>query len=742
MKKTVSILLIIFAISLLLLCSCNKDVITGDMIEYEENFDPNLPLLDSLTIDGGYSLDFSPKKRNYKINLPLGNPYVPNISATAPDGVEVKVYQAFIPLSSERGEAKIILSKDGYTNVYTLSFMKNENSGFVLSYDDRYLFTPQNNSGELLEFTFESSDNSIIDIEKSTGLMTVKKTSDIPVTLTAFSGNVEYETLTVTKTIPAKLDIFIIAGQSNAEGIGGNADESLKPVEGVVYSAETGSASMTSLSGGRAGFTPALGKKWNELTNRKVLMLQCAQTSTSINDWVPGGVLYSSMQTSLDSFIEKYKDENEYIISSLTLFWLQGEWDMAHNMDAETYEGNFLILHENLKNSYGMKYSCIIPTRSSRTGSSEESISLGLLTDLLPVRAAQYTLHRESGDIYFVSRLTESMSLSKGTMNDDNLNMSQTGYNMLGEDAANNYYRISSYSEDKKVTGIEVIAENGRSILEYGDIIRIPAGSKVRIAYLCIPFDVKGKIEVSFASDVCSIDKYGMIQADINAPSQSVEMYITCGEFTHINLIQIESASNKEVKYTKVEYEWSFNGNTNEKNEKNNLSRSILSPQEGGYEFKDDFLIKNDNTVDFTLDAPVRISSDFDWSIEWRGCLYSNSILLGQGYDTSEYIYLAPWSEALGRSVRFVAAGGVSFALSYGEYADKNNSINTWKIVYKSDTHALSLYMDNTLVSEITIQTFDITFTNMFGRYGSISVNQNFQGEVNWLKVTTYAESS
>ena len=82
------------------------------------------------------------------------------------------------------------------------------------------------------------------------------------------------------------LDLFVVAGQSNARGAGGDADLAPLPEPGVAY--------WASVRGSRAGLVdaasrpplngsawPAFAIRYHELTGRRVLLLQTAFGGTS-----------------------------------------------------------------------------------------------------------------------------------------------------------------------------------------------------------------------------------------------------------------------------------------------------------------------------------------------------------------------------------------------------------------------------------------------------------------------------
>ncbi len=736
MKKVMFWLLLSLLLPTLLLSACSSDGGEEDASSIvEENDVPEgAPRLTSLTLDGGYDFRFLPGKRTYQILLPEGNPYLPQVTASPEKGAEMTVEQAMLENGASSCEARVHLSKDGIETTYTVTFVKNRSSGFELAYDDRYRFSVEN--GEAV--SFESSDPTVIAVDAS-GLAVVKQVSDSPVTITGknSAGEIVGE-WTVNRTVKAVLDLFVIAGQSNAAGEGGNAEESVKPEEGTVYLADAQGTSMMSLSGGKSGFAAAFGQTWHQKTGRKVLFVQATATGRGADSWAPGGEIYAEMENDLDACVAMLKESPSYLLRSTACLFMQGEWDMAAGTDEVSYEKNVLLLRDALKSRYDIGGFGLIPARSWRMESDAESVALGIMSDMLPVRAAQYTLCREQSDILLLTRVSETASADNGLMQEDNMSFTQRGYNRIGQEAAETFIRWMSPDADKAVTSFTLLSENGRDALENGSELVLAPGSSYRLTPLCEPYYADIPELKLYVSDerLASVDRFGLLTIHQNAQPQTMTVKAVCGAFSVEVTVRIAEEEKVETHFTKVEYGWRFDGSLDEKEGLNSLTRSELSPSEGGYEFYDNSVfVKKDRSVDFELEKPIRLSSSFAWSIQWRGNLYGDSCLLGQNYDTAGYIYLAPWSDALGHAIRFVTEAGTSFLIPYGDFAEKNKEVCSWILSYDPDSRMVSLQMNDSIVSEVAAPSFDVTFTNLFGRYGSENANINFAGELDWLKI-------
>lgn len=99
------------------------------------------------------------------------------------------------------------------------------------------------------------------------------------------------------------LNIFLIIGQSNAYGtydVPEGRDEwdfrreqmkdAVLPKPGTVFCLDVdnvgGMGDIYDLSSGRPGFSPALGKRWYELTGERTVMLQTAVGGAPIESWL------------------------------------------------------------------------------------------------------------------------------------------------------------------------------------------------------------------------------------------------------------------------------------------------------------------------------------------------------------------------------------------------------------------------------------------------------------------------
>ena len=391
--------------------------------------------------------------------------------------------------------------------------------------------------------------------------------SDTAITIEAKNAaGTTVDTLVIDKIVKAPLNIFLITGQSNAYGsydipTGTNEaaftaqqlEHTLKPNPGTVLCTDvsnTGSIlrDMYDLSAGRSGFSPALGKTWYELTGEKTLMLQTAVGGSPIESWMkPEGEtrytynnaasnFYETTKKALEHALEKINASDScYELNRIHAYWLQGEtgmgntynpnkngagiggWDLgstAHILSSEEYYNMFMKNMEYFEKEFNVEFMGILLARATQGVSSAESLSLQLLTDLVPTRAAQYALHNTNGmKITMVSRVCDIARMESyadqtvegyGYMGCNNLHYNQIGHNANGVAAAMNSYYALSATENKKATDIEVIKANGRDRFAEGEQLQVSAGGTYQTAAMVLPMytDTPGiTYEVADTSD-------------------------------------------------------------------------------------------------------------------------------------------------------------------------------------------------------------------------------------------------
>lgn len=748
--------------------------------------DPTEPV--KFTVDGKETA-WEAGKKEMTVSIPDGHPRIPRIGAVASDkNAKVSVIQATMAPDASEAKAKITVTVGTKTGEYYVKMVKDKNQGITLQYDDRYTFVPSVKAGKGQTYTFASSDSSILSVTDA-GVITARAISSSPVIVTASLGGKVVGTLTVNRVDKAQICLFLITGQSNAAGSYddssvSNKDQSDKPAAGISYCIDVDKGScgaLYDLSRGRTGFAPSLGKRWYALTGEKTLMIQTAVSGSSIESWLKGGDSYGSRGNCYDNTLKayntifaKYSKHTNYEIIRTGAFWCQGEtgqvrewknggWS-TNNPKIQTssdYYSKFMQMYGDFKADMKIEFFSIMLVRALKQTVSAESTALALLTDLVPVRAAQYTINNTTDDTIFISsrlcdiaRKAESGSkyskeVGYGYMGSENVHYTQEGYNAQGIELANNTFARLSAVSDRSPKELEIIDSDGRTRISDGAVVKVEQNKGRQLAAIVLPLYTNAPqitFKITSGSDKCSVDKFGKVSFASTAAVGTRATLTVTSQSGLKKVITLELAKEQgsvtpvdEPTGQELVLQWDFNDLT-EMNSYSDLSLSSRSGS-GNYSFKDGNIVLPTRETDFTLAKPFRLAQNFDWSIEWRGMTGQSSALFGAEYSKNNFIYVAYKTASWDNPFRMVSSTGTTAMIPYGNYASKNAEMNTWKIDYKASTRTMTLYFLGDGKSSEVVGTYkwndDFTFniTNIFGRYGSASTVVCWNGEMDYVKV-------
>lgn len=656
--------------------------------------------LSTLTLDDdAYTLELKDGVLAYTVKLPAGRPNIPRVAATAADGVELEISQAVIPDSRNYGYATVkATDSENQSNTYSIRFEKDIAEGFVLQYDDRYTFAPNYTlqSGE--SFTFESNNESVVTVGED-GLMTAKAVSAEPVTVTAKVGDSVKDTLVIDRVEKAHINLFLVTGQSNAQGCYANSTANdaellaaqLANVEaigqdGIIYSYDFHPRSsntevyalrytlydMNTVA--KQGFQNSLGKKWYELSGEKVVFLQTAYSGAPIQSWLDtetqpeagkygGRNFYDDTQKAYADLIPLLADNYEIIRTAN--FWNQGGTAMAsiysHSLgnyinsgdegfdpsklmtDEEYYE-LFMLMHNDMKKDFGIEFCGIFLNRVTPGATSSENKALQSHTDMVPIRSAQYGLHNTVPEVSLVSRVGDYAKRTTwqdktdpgwGFVDSDNTHFTQIGYNERGRVAAEAAFEI--WLGDTAAESVEIVAQNGRDRLTAKDTIEIKEGEEYRLAGYALPMGAGAKTTLTSSNPaVASVDKYGVVTGHIGG-NAVITATTENGKTESVNVVVYK------VIQEEVTYHWDFNDLTSSMAD-NDLTVSAGSVYHGtdkNYTLTDGTykLVSGTTTYtrpDFTFENPITLNSESDWTIEWKGLFKSTSTLIGPAHTDYE----------------------------------------------------------------------------------------------------------
>ena len=689
------------------------------------------PRLTSLGVIG-HKIEFNTEVRYYEIELPAGNPNVPDVWATVVDGIELIVHQASFGKDALGTSAYIYLDNGEHQNSYEIRFIKNADKGIVLQYDDRYTFTPnyELKNGEFFIFKVEGEGGNVT--VDANGIVRAVGVSDMYALVNAYVNGKIVDSLAINRTEKATLDVFIVAGQGNAGGEGGNKEESIKTIPGTAYTAELNDRtnSMVDLAEGRQGFTPAFADKWYSFTSNKSLFVQTAISDISVEQWTAEGEAFKMAQNRITDFMNILNaEDSNYTVNKVVCFWLQGEWDIAQKMQSDEYVAYFTSFYDSLKTVVNFDMLSLIPVRSSLNyGESKHIIE--------PVCAAQYQLNNMYDDIRIMTLFPDQATVENGYVADGNLYYTQMGYNMLGQDIAMNMFNYYDASKGHNAGSIEVAYGLHDAVIKQGDVIKLKNDETLRTVAVALPlYSQNGRLEVKYDETLVKYEDGGVFSlAEENTEQKSAEIKFVCDNTELAFTIEFVKKDITEV-LEKTVYTWNFDSLETE-NQNNKLTLSERSAADG-YVLQDGILTSANRAVDFLLEKQVVLNSENNWSIEWKGLINDNGIILGGNYTTKGFIYLAPFASNMENSIRMVDDEGRTFYLKYGEYIEANRTECVWKIGYDKNKKEITLYANgNAIHKEQLDEKFTFTLTNLFGRYGSDRVNHCYTGSIDRLNIS------
>lgn len=390
--------------------------------------------LSTLTLDGGYTVDFAPDTFDYTVFLPAGRPRIPRIDAKAGDGCTVRIYNAALADDEADGYGYVSVAQDGENaTVYRIRFVRSASLGYVLQYDDVISFE-HGLSGNV---SF-SSDSAALSVSK-TGVITAKAVSDTPATVTATAPDGKTATLRVDRIIPAQLDIVMSVGQSNAYGSGGNASLSERVRPGTAYDIgydgntqsdnfnthpiplATNAGTGTAVSGVRGAFA----NEWYATTGEKLLFINAADPGIKIAAWQSNGAAYIGAKKEYERVVALIESSENFEIYRRFFYFNHGSADAGKNFNAEYYE-RVCATFNNLFAELGMEFGTIFEYFSS-----DRSYTSW-------IRSQHNRIVSEMDRIYMGCEMKPYIQADPSLINSDNLHLSQAGHNLCGRLLAQN----------------------------------------------------------------------------------------------------------------------------------------------------------------------------------------------------------------------------------------------------------------------------------------------------------------
>ncbi len=371
---------------------------------------------------------------NYKVEIPDGRPRVPQVICEDAD----EIYQAFFSDGQTDAEAVV---KIGDTE-HRIAFHKNPELGFVLQYDDRYSFKPKT-----FEPTYFNSSNPEIATVDDDGLITIVGVSNESVTITAGSGTAE-EYFTITKTVRAPINVYLLTGQSNAAYFYAEPEVATVTKRGTSYQYDTveGGCRIRSLNKPDGSMLvgsieASLCKTLYDIMGEKTLIINAGISGQPIRTFKPfdadSYIQVNTIWQTSTAEIASEEFSSHFEPRFRSYIWIQGETDDWTNSDR--YKSDFLQLHRvfTSEDHFNLDYCFMVMVRSVFTRPCE----------------AQEELAQGYEDIIMASRASQYLTMENGGLRYDNLHYAQAGDNILGADAAGVIAEVYMYGLDSVPEG-------------------------------------------------------------------------------------------------------------------------------------------------------------------------------------------------------------------------------------------------------------------------------------------------
>jgi len=236
------------------------------------------------------------------------------------------------------------------------------------------------------------------------------------------------------------IDLFVIVGQSNAEGRGDSALSPAAP-NGRYISGSTITSPLADPVGGATtgSMWPAFSNEWLVQTGHLSAFVEQATGGTALvtsavgSNWGANGSLRGTAVTAANSAIAAIEANPAYELGSVYFIWAQGEQD-AVAIDGVTVTG---ALYEQALEDLAAYFKTQIPTMAEmlvvQTG--RELAEAGAdAANYAEIRAAQEAACTDSAVLRMVYR--GAFSFAARSMMTDNLHYSQAGNNIAGKCAA------------------------------------------------------------------------------------------------------------------------------------------------------------------------------------------------------------------------------------------------------------------------------------------------------------------
>jgi len=630
---------------------------------------------------------------------------------------------------------------------------------YTLAYDD---------SLELANVTVNPGD-AIVSYEE--GKLTATGVGTTTITVGGVEKTVEVS--------PAKVNVVLIAGQSNAAGIHGKMDGAtvICPDKGYGYIWENGGFAdlndhvaklVADYPERSVGLYPALAKKWYDLTGEKVIIIHTASSGKAITNWASYEGVLTSVTTGIVSKVEScitaVKANSNFELVDVGYYWVQGESDAWYDWNndngnytyasAKQYEAAFTPVHNAfiaaLETSGLDAYGGNVCLRSIKCLKSN-----GQYNEYSGVRVAQQNMANQLEDFYMATVKTEywlGENYTSGII--ENLHYTQYAYNEIGTDAAINMVEAR---DQNTVTGIQLIGKDGVTFYSENDVIYVEDNmgfigpynaaeeDSAQLAARVLPIHATSNGLTMTLTDLDGNSVTGVIGnngviADASKINRPMYLTVSSGDVTNTYLL-----TNKDYQA----YHWTFDEEGNATSVTSDGSTENILHTDKGW---DNGELTQAGAVANTLamTTPVTLSADQPWTIEWKGGTANTSqggVLLANNDKTadangkvSEYIYVVKWSGE-GYTVNLIPNGAVGKRVAALKNLTQEQATSVDTVFYMShDGEGKLTIMVDDGTSIVKMEkagaiTQDFTFNSLKGYYQPSGAKGEYRNNLRYVKI-------
>lgn len=305
-----------------------------------------------------------------------------------------------------------------------------------ISYDDYFETTAINANGAIELVTIDE--------------VTYAHAKDLGVGTLTYSDGLE-DSYNVHK---AKLDVFMIGGQSNAAyrpasldlatatpipKIGtayyyGNSDGAVaKPYDETSTATDYQFMDAVASDGTLmlAHLEAPFSATYYDNTGHKVYMINCAWGGSGIGGWVPGGYYFTWAKDVFAAAMAAV-DKDHFDVDVKSCLWIQGESDW--NKTEEYYEIEFMNWFNSIIGESALNFSKDYTFESIMISKVRVIDYDGTASIINPINPAlaQIELANTHKNIIMVTEIADTFTVSNGLMLEDNLHYTQLGQNLIG----------------------------------------------------------------------------------------------------------------------------------------------------------------------------------------------------------------------------------------------------------------------------------------------------------------------